>query len=100
MTNICQQCHFLMMLTLDEQLGPKLEKCLVQLLIRLSTSETLIRLFLNYSDEEMAMLAFYLLFQMEDSELMNYYHKTIDQWWISIKYSENPLWYYIYQLYR
>jgi hypothetical protein len=47
----------------------------------------------------MAMLAFYILFQMEtDETLLAYYREAIDDWWASIKYSENPLWYYIYQL--
>ena len=27
-----------------------------------------------------------------------FYRDAIDDWWISIKYSENPLWYFIYQL--
>ncbi|HBN86473.1 MAG TPA: hypothetical protein DDZ89_21870, partial [Clostridiales bacterium] len=54
---------------------------------------------LNYSDEEMAMLAYYLLFQMEaDPVILEKYRKGIDTWWISIKYSDNPLWMYIYQL--
>jgi hypothetical protein len=61
--------------------------------------EFLFRSFLNYSDEEMAMLAFYLLFQMEtDPELLADYRNALEQWWVSMKYSENPLWYYIYQL--
>lgn len=54
---------------------------------------------LNYSDEEMAMLAYYLLFQMEDDEaLVEKYEIGLDSWWNSMQYSENPLWYYIYQL--
>ncbi len=61
--------------------------------------DTIFRLSLNYSDEEMAMLAFYTLFQMEtDKKLLSFYRNAIDQWWISAQYSENPLWYYIYQL--
>ena len=61
--------------------------------------DMLVRSFLNYSDEEMAMLSFYLLFQMEDDEgLLNKYRSALDQWWKSMQYSENPLWYYIYQL--
>ncbi|MDR2749192.1 MAG: Ig-like domain-containing protein [Clostridiales bacterium] len=61
--------------------------------------EFLFRSFLNYSDEEMAMLAFYLLFQMEtDPALLEDYRNALEEWWASIKYSENPLWYYIYQL--
>ena len=54
---------------------------------------------LNYSDEEMAMEAYYLLFQMEeDKELIEKYRDGLEDWWNSMKYSENPLWYYIYQL--
>lgn len=54
---------------------------------------------LNYSDEEMAMEAYYLLFEMEaDPVLIEKYQDGVDSWWNSMKYSENPLWYYIYQL--
>lgn len=54
---------------------------------------------LNYSDEEMAMEAYYLLFEMEeDEELIEKYQAGVDAWWNSMQYSENPLWYYIYQL--
>lgn len=57
------------------------------------------RLALNYSDEEMAMLAYYVLFQLEDDEeLLGYYRDGLEDWWYSISHSENPLWYYIYQL--
>lgn len=57
------------------------------------------RLILNYSDEEMAMLGFYTLFQLEDDEeLLTYYRAAIDDWWYSMSFSENALWYYIYQL--
>ena len=60
---------------------------------------TLHRIIINYSDEEMAMLGFYLLFQLEDDEeLLTYYREALDDWWFSIQYSENALWYYIYQL--
>ena len=61
--------------------------------------KTLIRIILNYSDEEMAMLGFYLLFQMEDDEeLLGYYREALSDWWYSMSHSENALWYYIYQL--
>lgn len=62
----------------------------------------LLRMFAQYSDEEMAMLAFYTLFQLEDDPTtLAVYRGALDQWWNeSIKYSENPLWYYIYQLSR
>ncbi|MBO5333072.1 MAG: hypothetical protein J6B37_03045 [Clostridia bacterium] len=61
--------------------------------------DTIYRLILNHSDEEMAMLAFYTLFQLEDDEeLLTYYREALEDWWFSIGNSENPLWYYIYQL--
>ncbi len=61
--------------------------------------KTLVRIILNYSDEEMAMLGFYLLFQMEsDEELLTYYREALGDWWYSMSHSENALWYYIYQL--
>ena len=61
--------------------------------------DTLYRLILNHSDEEMAMLGFYTLFQLEDDEeLLGYYREALNDWWFSIGNSENPLWYYVYQL--
>ncbi len=61
--------------------------------------KSLYRIILNYSDEEMAMLGFYTLFQLEDDEeLLAYYREAIDDWWYSMSFSENALWYYIYQL--
>lgn len=61
--------------------------------------KSLYRIILNYSDEEMAMLGFYTLFQLEDDEeLLSYYREAIDDWWYSMSFSENALWYYIYQL--
>jgi S-adenosylmethionine synthetase len=48
--------------------------------------ETLRRLVQNYSDEEMAMLAFYVMFQLEeDSKLLQYYRAALEDWWVSIK---------------
>lgn len=53
----------------------------------------------NDSDLEMAMLGFYTLFQTEeDKELLSFYKKSLDAWWDIASYTENPLWYYIYQL--
>lgn len=64
-----------------------------------NTIKAVYRMILNYSDEEMGMLAYYLLFQMEDDEeLLSYYREGLEDWWYSISFSENPLWYYIYQL--
>lgn len=61
--------------------------------------EMLYRFILNYSSEELATLAFYTMFSLEDDEeLLNYYRQAVDDWWFSMRYSENPLWYIIYQL--
>ncbi len=61
--------------------------------------KSLYRIILNYSDEEMAMLGFYTLFQLEDDEeLLKYYRDALNDWWYSMSFSENALWYYIYQL--
>lgn len=102
MSQYSKQCYLLMRIFLEEYVPSAVGNFLAEgdlLGYGTPTTEMLTRLFLNYSDEEMAMLAFYLLFQMEDDEeLLTYYRSAIDQWWVSIKYSENPLWYYIYQL--
>ena len=61
--------------------------------------DSVYKLILNHSDEEMAMLGFYTLFQLEDDEeLLKYYREALDDWWFSMQNSENPLWYYVYQL--
>lgn len=53
----------------------------------------------NDSDLEMAMLGFYTLFQTEDDkEILSYYKKGLEAWWETASSTENPLWYYIYQL--
>lgn len=72
---------------------------LIRPLMETKLVKTVYRMILNYSDEEMAMLAYYLLFQMEDDEeLLGYYRDGLEDWWYSISHSENPLWYYVYQL--
>lgn len=72
---------------------------LVRPLVNTQLVKTIYRMILNYSDEEMAMLAFYLLFQLEDDEeLLTCYKSALEDWWYSMSHSENPLWYYVYQL--
>ncbi len=84
--------------TLEKEASPTLAAA-VNLLSYSEVMETFKRVVLNYSDEEMAMLSFYVLFQLEnDADLLSYYHLALEDWWVSVKYSENPLWYYIYQL--
>ena len=52
---------------------------------------------LNYSDEELAMLPFYCLFEYEkDPALLQAYRKAVDAWWENIKREANPLWTFIY----
>jgi len=52
---------------------------------------------LNYSDEELAMLAFYPLFRYEnDPVLLDPYRRALDQWWENIRREQNPLWTLIY----
>lgn len=84
--------------TVGKETSPYLAAA-VNLLSISRVMETFKRVVVNYSDEEMAMLAFYVLFQLEsDGNLLSYYRLALDDWWVSMKYSENPLWYYIYQL--
>lgn len=53
---------------------------------------------INYSDEELAMLAFYCLFRYEkDDGLLNrYYRPALAAWWENIVREDNPLWTFIY----
>ncbi len=72
---------------------------LVGMLSNTNFVEIVYRYIVNYSSEEMTMLGFYVMFQLEDDEeILRFYRNAINDWWYSIKYSENPLWYYIYQL--
>ena len=55
------------------------------------------RLELNYSDEELAMLPFYCLFEYEkDPALLKVYRQAVDGWWENIQREANPLWTFIY----
>lgn len=59
----------------------------------------ILRIACNDSDLEMAMLGFYTLFQTEDDKkILSYYKEGLEAWWDLAAYTENPLWYYIYQL--
>lgn len=52
---------------------------------------------LNYSDEELAMLPFYALFEYEkDPALLRAYRQAVDAWWQNIRREANPLWTFIY----
>ena len=46
---------------------------------------------LNYSDEELAMLPYYCVFQYEkDPELLKAYRRGVDEWWQNIRREANP----------
>jgi hypothetical protein len=52
---------------------------------------------LNYSDEELAMLPFYCVFEYEkDPAQLQAYRKAVDAWWENIQREANPLWTFIY----
>lgn len=54
---------------------------------------------INYSDEELALLSFYLLFLYEkDPALRRTYLQGLEQWWQNCRRERNPLWIFIYQL--
>ena len=56
---------------------------------------------INYSDEELAFLPFYLLFRYERNEsLLTVYRDAIGQWWQNARREKNPLWTFIYLLSR
>ena len=65
----------------------------------LATKELEFREEINYSDEELAFLPFYLLFRYEkDPKLLGIYRKALDGWWENARREKNPLWTFIYQL--
>ncbi len=71
----------------------------LRLLSGTSLYNLVLRVINNDSDLEMAMLGFYTLFQIEDDEeILKHYKKGLEGWWDVASYTENPLWYYIYQL--
>lgn len=52
---------------------------------------------INYSDEELAMIAFYPLLQYEkDAKLRAIYLQGLEQWWENIVREKNPLWTFMY----
>jgi len=65
--------------------------------LRIASSLTELRRTINYSDEELAMLPFYLLFRYEkDPAMLASYRAALDQWWQNIRRENNPLWNFIY----
>jgi len=56
-----------------------------------------LRVELNYSDEELAMLSFYPVFRYEkDQPMLAPLRRALDQWWQNCQREKNPLWTYIY----
>ncbi len=54
---------------------------------------------INYSDEELALLALYPLFVYEkDPALRKTYLRAAGDWWFNIQREQNPLWIYIHAL--
>ena len=66
---------------------------------QLSTRYLQLREEINYSDEELAMLAFYGLFRYESDARMReqYYGPALNAWWQNEVREENPLWTFIYR---
>ncbi len=53
---------------------------------------------INYSDEELAMLPFYLAFRYEkDPEMLGHYRRALAQWWDNARRENNPLWTFIHR---
>ncbi|BDC50979.1 hypothetical protein F183_A32950 [Bryobacterales bacterium F-183] len=53
---------------------------------------------LNYSDEELALLSYQILFRYEkDPKLLPVYREGLNQWWKNIQRENNPLWMLIYK---
>jgi hypothetical protein len=65
---------------------------------RLSTRYKELRQEINYSDEELAMLAFYNLFRYESDRALldEFYRPAMNAWWENIVREENPLWSFIF----
>lgn len=63
----------------------------------LSAKYLALRQEINYSDEELAFLPFYLLFRYERNEsLLAVYRDSLGQWWKNAASEKNPLWTFIY----
>ena len=66
--------------------------------LTLATQLPALREEINYSDEELAMLPFYLVFRYEkDPRRLAQYRQALEAWWTNIKRERNPLWMFIYQ---
>jgi hypothetical protein len=56
-----------------------------------------VRVEMNYSDEELAMLPFYAVFRYErDPAMLTAYRRALDGWWQNMQRELSPLWTFIY----
>ena len=56
-----------------------------------------VRVEMNYSDEELAMLPFYAVFRYErDPAMLAAYRRALDDWWQNMQRELSPLWTFIY----
>lgn len=56
-----------------------------------------VRVEMNYSDEELAMLPFYCVFRYEkDPAMLARYRRAMDDWWENMARELSPLWTFIY----
>ena len=85
-------------ITGDARYGREYRKVAVDLKYAAQATRYLeLRTEINYSDEELAMLSFYPLFQYEtDPVLLASYRRALAEWWQNIAREKNPLWTYIY----
>jgi hypothetical protein len=85
-------------MTGDARYGREYQKLIAALGYHQNTTTYLrLRQELNYSDEELAMLAYYPLFRYEDeAALLAVYREGLEQWWVNIQREANPLWTFIY----
>jgi hypothetical protein len=85
-------------ITGDTRYGREYRKAAVELkYLEQTTRYAELRDEINYSDEELAMLPFYLLFQYErDTRYLGFYRRALSEWWQNIEREKNPLWTFIY----
>lgn len=84
-------------ITGDARYAAEYRKLIAEGYARIAAERLKRRCELNYSDEELAMLAFYPLLQYErERELRAVYLDALEQWWENMPRQENPLWTFIY----
>jgi hypothetical protein len=85
-------------MTGDARYAAEYEKVAVQMKYAEQAARYLeLRVEINYSDEELAMLSFYPFFRYKKDDAML---RGLDQWWANGEREKNPLWTYIYHAAR